>query len=80
MLQICLSGRDEEINQSMDKLQLTGRNLDRVSNFRSSHLHAADFLCFWVKLPNLILKIRPKPLLGYLLLDIVITDQSHPTK
>jgi len=30
----------------MDKLQLTGWNLDRVFNFRSGHLHAAKFWCY----------------------------------
>jgi hypothetical protein len=30
----------------MDKHQLTGRNLGRVFNFRSGHLHAAQFWCY----------------------------------
>jgi hypothetical protein len=46
----------------MDKLQLTGRNLGRVFNFRSGHLHAADLWCSWVELPDLNLKTRPKQL------------------
>jgi len=56
----------------MDKLQLTGQNLGRVFNFRSSHLHAADLWCYWVKLPILNLKTWPKQLLGSLQLDIAL--------
>ena len=50
----------------MAKLQPTGRNLGRVFNFRSGHLHVATFLVLSVKLPNLQLKTRPKQLLGSL--------------
>jgi hypothetical protein len=32
--------------QTMDKLQLTGRNLGRVFNFRSVHLHSEDLWCY----------------------------------
>jgi hypothetical protein len=31
---------------SMDKLQLTGQNLDRVFNFRFGHLHDEHFWCY----------------------------------
>ncbi len=44
----------------MDKLQLTGRNLGRVFNFRFGHLRAEHFWCYQVKLPDLKLKTRPK--------------------
>ncbi len=60
----------------MDKLQLTGQNLDRVFNFRSGHFHAATFLVLSVKLPNLQIKTRPKQLLGSLPLVIVLTGLS----
>jgi hypothetical protein len=56
----------------MDKLQLTGRNLGQVFNFRNGHLHAAQFWCYRVKLPNLKLKTRPKQLLGSLELVIAL--------
>jgi len=39
----------------MDKLQLTGRNLGSVFNFRSGHLHALQS-AISVKMPNLKLK------------------------
>jgi hypothetical protein len=62
----------------MDKLQLTGQNLDRVFNFRSGRLHAATFLVLSVKLPNLQLKTRPKQLLGSLPLVIALPNQARP--
>jgi hypothetical protein len=55
----------------MDKLQLTGWNLDWVFNFRSGHLSAADLWCYWVKLPNLNLRTKPKQFLGYLPFDTI---------
>jgi hypothetical protein len=61
----------------MAKLQLTGQNLGRVFNFRNGHVHAAHFLCYGVKLPNLKLKTQPKQLLGYLPLDIVLPAPSN---
>ncbi len=61
----------------MDKLQLAGRNLGRVFNFRSGHLHAAHLQCFQVKLPNLRLKTQPKQLLGSLLLDITLSEPLY---
>jgi len=56
----------------MDKLQLTGRNLGRVFNSRSGCACSMQLSCFETKLPNLMLKTWPKPLLGSLLLDIVL--------
>jgi hypothetical protein len=57
----------------MDKLQLTGRNLGRVFNFRNGDVHAVHFSCYSVKLPNLKLKTQPKQLLGSLPLQIALT-------
>ncbi len=53
-------------HSSMDKLQLTGRNLGRVFNFRSACMqgrHKLRSVAIW---PNLELKTRPKQLLGSL--------------
>ncbi len=58
----------------MDKLRLTGQNLDRVFNFRFGHLDAEHFWCYQVKLPNLKLKTRPKQLLGSLPLVIALPE------
>ncbi len=65
---------------AMDKLQLTGRYLGRVFNFRYGHLHVEHFWCYQVKLPNLKLKIRHKQLLGSLLLDIAFPGLSFQAK
>ncbi len=51
---------------TMVKLQLTGRHLGQVFNFRSGHLHAEHFWRYQVKLSNLKLKTCPKQLLGSL--------------
>jgi hypothetical protein len=56
----------------MDKLKQTGQNLARVFNFRSGHLNAAHLWCCLLKVPNLKLKTQPKPLLGYLPIDIAL--------
>ncbi len=56
----------------MNTLQLTGQNLGRVFNYRNGREHAIHFLCYGVKLPNLKLKTRPKQLLGYLPLDVIM--------
>ncbi len=56
----------------MDKLQLTVQNLGLVFNFRFGHLHAEQFWCYQIKLPNLKLKTRPKQLLGYSPLAIAL--------
>jgi len=42
------------------QLQLAGRNLGRVFNFRFGHLQAEHFRCCQVTLPNLVLKTWPK--------------------
>ncbi len=68
---------DVTLYLTMDKLQLTGQNLDRVFNYRNGRVHAMHFLCYRVKLPYLKLKTRPKQLLGSLPLDIVLTDLTH---
>ncbi len=36
-----------ELARGKDKLQLTGRNLGRVFNFRSGHLHSECLWCYW---------------------------------
>ncbi len=64
------------MGDAMDKLQLTGPNQGRVFKIRNGHLHAAVFLVSSVKLPNLQLKTRPKQLLGYLPLDIMLPDDG----
>ncbi len=56
----------------MDKLNLTGRNLGRVFEFRRGYLHAIQLYYFETKLPNLKLKTRPKQLLGSLQVDIAL--------
>ncbi len=68
---------------SIDKFQLTGRNLGQVFNSRSGCVYACiHSCCYWAKLLNLKLKTRPKQLLGYLPLvfalpPIVPLLQSH---
>jgi hypothetical protein len=57
----------------MEKLQLLGQK-GGVLNFRNCRVHAMHLLCYGVKLPNLKLKTRAKPLLGSLTLDIVLPD------
>jgi hypothetical protein len=65
------------LHAAMDKLQLTGQNLGRVFNSRSGCVCAMHLSCFETKLPNLMLKTRPKQLLGYLPLDIVLPDAAQ---
>ncbi len=62
---------------AMDKLQLTGQNLDQVSNFRSDRVHAVHLLFNGVKLPNFKLKTRPKQLLGYIPLPIALLGIAY---
>ncbi len=50
----------------MDKHQLTGQNLGRDFNSRSSCMCAQNLCCYEAKQPNLKLKTRPKQLLGSL--------------
>ncbi len=56
----------------MEKLELTGRNLGRVFNSRSGCVGVMQLHCSETKLPNLMLKTRPKQLLGSLPLDIAL--------
>jgi hypothetical protein len=63
---------DQIHNSDHGQIQLTGRNLGRVFNFRFGHLQAEHFRCCQVKLPNLKLKTRPKQLLGSLLFVITL--------
>jgi len=62
-------GCDQFHNNDHEQIQLTGRNLGRVFNFRFGPLQAEHFRCCQIKLPNLKLKTRPKQLLGSLLLS-----------
>jgi hypothetical protein len=62
---------------TMDKLQLTGKNLGRVFNLRFDHLDAEHFWCYQVKLPNLNSKTRLKQLLGSLPLVIALPGITH---
>jgi hypothetical protein len=55
----------------MEKLQLTGRNLGRVFN-SGGYLYHAHLQCYWAELPYLKLKTKPKQLLDYLLLYILL--------
>jgi hypothetical protein len=57
---------------TVDKLQLTGRNLGRVFNSRSVCMCVMQLLCFGTKLPKLMLKTQLKQLLGYLLYSIML--------
>jgi hypothetical protein len=60
------------VTVAMDKLQLAGRNLGRVLNSRGGCLRPVQLCCFETKQPNLMLKTRPKQLLGSLPLDIAL--------
>ncbi len=60
----------------MDKLQLTGRNLGRIFNSKSGHVHALQLPFSETEQPNLKLKTRPKQLLGSLPLVIVLPGVS----
>ncbi len=61
----------------MEKLQLTGKNLGQVFNFRSGCFHADTFLMSSEKMPNLQLKIWPKQLLVSLQLVIALPRLLH---
>jgi hypothetical protein len=52
----------------------TGQNQGRVFNSRSGRVFATQLPCFEAKLPNLELKTRSKQLLGFLPIDIALTD------
>jgi hypothetical protein len=60
----------------MDKLQLTGRTLGRVFNFRSGCMHTMHLLPSVAIKFNLELKTRLKKLLGSLPLVIALPDVS----
>ncbi len=45
--------------QNMSKLQLTGRNLGRVFNYKSP-MYPVRLRCYEAKLPSLLLKTRNK--------------------
>jgi hypothetical protein len=62
---------------TLDKLQLTGRNLGRVFIFRSVHLHSAHLWFYRIKLPNLKLKTQPKQLIGSLPIDITLPASTQ---
>ncbi len=55
-----LTEGEGSVQLTMDKLQLTGRNLSRVLFFRSGHLYVVHLWCYQVKLPNLKLITLPK--------------------
>ena len=61
----------------MDKLKLTGLNLGRVFHSRLGHACIGHAIVYITKQPNLNSKIRPKQLLGSLLLDIALPDSAH---
>ncbi len=58
--------------QTMDKLQLTGRALGRVFNFRSGCMHTIHLLPRVAIQPYLELKTWPKQFLGSLPLDFAL--------
>jgi hypothetical protein len=58
----------------MDKLLLTGQTLGRVAITRSGFMCAMHLCCYEAKMPNLKLKTQPNQPLGYIRLDIALTD------
>ncbi len=52
----------------------TGQNQGRVFNSRSGRVCPTQLPCFEAKLPNLELKTRSKQLVGFLPIDIALTD------
>ncbi len=63
----------------MDKLQLTGRNLSRVFNFRCGCVHDIHLCWYEVKLTSLRLKTQPKWLLCSPLVNIVLPVGAYPS-
>ncbi len=61
----------------MDKLQLTGRNLGRIFNYRSDRMFIMHLFGYEAKQPNLNLKTRPKQLLGYLSLAFALPALAY---
>ncbi len=64
------------LNSSMDKLQITGQNLGRVFNSKSGCMYPMHLCCCEAKLPSLKLKTWPNHLVGYLPLDIALTNSN----
>ncbi len=62
--------------QNMDKLQLTGRALGRVFNFKIGCMDNMHLLPSVAIQPNLELKTQPKQLLGSLPLVILLPVQT----
>ncbi len=52
----------------------TGQNQGQVFNFRSGRVCATQLPCVEAKLPNLELKTQNKQLLGFLPIDMALTD------
>ncbi len=83
-LSLSLTGlRERELHPGIlkylvnDKLQLTGRNLGRVFNCRSDWMFVMHLFFYEAKQPNLLLKTRPKQLLGSLPLAFALPDLVH---
>jgi hypothetical protein len=53
-------------------------DLGRVFNSRCGCVCATQLHCFETKLPNVMLKTRPKQLLGYLRLNITLPELDDP--
>ncbi len=64
----------------MDTLQLTGRKLVRVFNFRNDSEDAVNFICHGEKQPNFKLKTWPKQPLGSLPLDIALPHRGRSSQ
>ncbi len=67
----------KNIDETMNKLKLTGRNLGRISSLGSVVLVQAMNCIHFVKPPNLKLKTWPKQLLGYLPLAFELPNETH---
>jgi hypothetical protein len=64
---VVLPLKEPRQEQLMDRLKLRGQNLGRVFNFE----------CLTTKQPNLMLKTRPKQLLGFLQFAFVLPIQQQ---
>jgi hypothetical protein len=60
-----------------EQTSLTGRNLGRVFSSRSGCACVMQLSCFETKLPNLMLKTRPKQPLGYLPLAMALPEKKY---
>jgi hypothetical protein len=69
--------KKQELNLSMDKLKLTGRNLGRVFHSRLSRSCTGHAIVHITKKPNLNLKSQPKQLLGSLPLSFALHSLSN---